>query len=435
MENQFEILANRIATFLPGLLGALIVLLIGWLLARGIRALIIKLLKKTSWDERVFGKGDVGNTNVFVANILYYIIMIIVILIVLEILGIREVLVPLQNMVNQFLLFIPNLVAAILIGFIGYILAKFVSSLIQVGGGFLDRLLGKTGFADTEKLIRILRSVVFIIIFIPFLIQALNALQLNAISEPANNLLSSFIAIIGQILIAALVLFIFIWGGKLLTTLLRDLLLSLGLDSAAQKIQIQNMIGANQSLSGIIANLVFFFIVFFGLITASDILGLSRLTEILNQILAVSGQIIFGLVILAVGNYISLLIYNTMVKSRNNTFIAGVMRWASLALFIAIGLRTMGIANEIVELAFALTLGAIAVAVALSYGLGGRDAAGEHFRDVIHRFRREASQMSDTNNPPIIQKPDLGSPEGPARGGPNDLDFPVNPASDPDLLR
>lgn len=424
MENQFEVIGNRIANFLPGLLGALVVLLIGWLIARGVKALIVAMLKKTSWDEKVFGRSNVGNTNVFVANIFYYIIMILVILIVLEILGINRVLVPLQNMVNQFLLFIPNLVAAFLIAFVGYILAKFVSSLIQIGGGFLDRWIEKTGFTDTDKLIRIVRSVVFILIFIPFIIQALNALQLNAISGPANNLLSSFIAIIGQILIAALVLFIFIWGGKLISGLLRDLLISLGLDRAAEKIQIQNMIGANQSLSRIIANLFFFFIVFLGAITASDILRLDRLTEVLNQLLEISGQIIFGLVILAIGNYISLLIYNSMVKSSDNTFIAGVMRWATLALFIALALRTMGIANEIVELAFALTLGAIAVAVALSYGLGGREAAGEHFRDIIAKFRRE-----DTVRPggDLPKRPPQDSFGNPSSGMPND------PTRDPDL--
>jgi hypothetical protein len=350
--------------------------------------------------------------------------MIIVILIVLEMLGINQVLTPLENMVNQFLSFIPNIIAAALIGFIGYLLAKFVSNLIQIGGGFLDRLVEKTGFKDTDKLISILKTVVFIIIFIPFVIQALNALQMDAISQPANNLLSSFIGMIGQILVAALVLTVFIWGGRFLTNFLKDLLISLGLDRSAEKIQIQHMIGANQSLSKILANLLFFFIVFFGVITAVDILGLSRLTEILNQILVVSGQIIFGIVILAVGNYISLLLYNSMVKSRDNRFIAGVIRWASMALFIAIGLRTMGIANEIVELAFALILGAIAVAIALSYGLGGRAAAGEHFKDIIQKFRKEASEMSEPaeaerNVSSTIVTTNLANPNDPNLGNIN----------------
>jgi hypothetical protein len=55
---------------------------------------------------------------------------------------------------------------------------------------------------------------------------------------------------------------------------------------------------------------------------------------------------------------------------------AGLARFAILGLVFAMGLQAMGIAEEIVTRAFTLTLGAIAVAVALSFGLGGREAAG-----------------------------------------------------------
>ena len=441
MRNELENVADRVSDFLPDLLGALLVLLIGWLIAKGIKSVIVRLLKKTRWDERVFGKGKIEDTNVFLANIVYYVIMIIVILIVLEILGVDQVLTPLENMVSEFLGFIPNLVAAILIGFIGYILAKFVSNLVNIGGTFLDNMIDKTGFKDTDKLINILKKVVFIVIFIPFLIQAFNALQLEAISGPANDILADFTALIGEILIAGLVLAIFIWGGKYLANFLEDLFRSMGLDRAAEKIQIHNMIGANQSLSKIIANLVYFFLVFFGIITAVEIIGLTQLTETLDQILELTGQILFGLIILAVGNYISLMIYNSMSKSGENNFIAKVVRWASLALFLAIALETMGIANEIVQLAFGLTLGAIAVAVALSYGLGGREAAGENFKEIIQKIkdddshinhgaenmkpgaaRREMNSPSVNPNPANTQR-DMNNPSNPRR----DINDPANP--------
>ena len=157
MRDELENIANHISDFLPDLLGAILVLLIGWLIAKGIKSLIVRLLKKTRWDEKVFGKSKIEDTNVFLANIVYYIIMIIVILIVLEILGVDQVLTPLENMVSEFLGFIPNLIGAILIGFIGYILAKFVSNLVNIGGSFLDRMVDKTGFKDTDKFINILK--------------------------------------------------------------------------------------------------------------------------------------------------------------------------------------------------------------------------------------------------------------------------------------
>lgn len=418
METQLENIGDRIAYFLPNLLGALLVLVIGWLIAKAIKAMVVKLLRKTSWDERIFGGDNIDDTNVFVGNIFYYLIMIIVLLIALEVLGISEVLAPLENMLNEFLLFIPNLIGALLIGFIGYVLAKFVANLVHIGGGLLDRMVDKTGFKDTDRLVNILRKLVFIIIFIPFLIQAFNTLRLDAISEPANDILYGFTELIGEIVIAALILMVFIWGGRYLANFLEDLFKSMGLDRTAEKIQIHNMIGSGQSLSKLVANLIYFFLVFFGIITAVEILGLSRLTEILHQILEITGQILFGLVILAVGNYISLLIYNTMTRSSKNHFIAGVIRWSSLALFIAIALRTMGIANEIVELAFGLILGAIAVAVALSYGLGGREAAGEHFRDIIQKFRKEASEAKDPNrdNPDVRNTGKNYPPEGTGAG-------------------
>ncbi|SDB48390.1 Conserved TM helix [Flavobacteriaceae bacterium MAR_2010_188] len=395
MENQLEHFANRVTDYLPNIVGALLVLLIGWLISKGIKKVVVNLMEKTTWDERLIGRENVKNTNVFVANIIYYILMIITLLIVLEILGVNEVLTPLRNMVNEFLSFIPNLIGAVLIGFIGYLLAKFVSNLVRIGGGFIDRMVDKTGFNDTEKIVNILKKVVFIVIFVPFLIQAFNALELRAISEPANNILNGFTAMIGDIIVAAVVVFVFVWGGKYLSSFLEDLFKSLGVDQAAEKIKIHNMIGANQSLSKLLANLFYFFLVFFGIITAVEILGLDRLTEILNSVLDITGQILFGLIILAIGNYVSLLIYDTMTNTNSkNKFIASIIRVASLGLFIAIALRTMGIANEIVELAFGLMLGAIAVAVALSYGLGGREAAGEHFKDIIKKVRNESSDLN-----------------------------------------
>ena len=63
-------------------------------------------------------------------------------------------------------------------------------------------------------------------------------------------------------------------------------------------------------------------------------------------------------------------------------------RIAILGVVIAMGLRAMGIANEIVELAFGLSFGAVAVAVALSFGLGGREAAGKLAEHWLQRWRK-----------------------------------------------
>ncbi|MCF8715958.1 mechanosensitive ion channel [Joostella atrarenae] len=387
MRKFFNPFTEQILEFMPSVLGAILVLFIGWLIARGVKSIVVRLLKKTSWDEKILGKADIGNTNKFIGNIFYYVIMIIVIMVVLELLGVSQVLTPVENMVAQILNFVPSIIAGFLIAFAGYLLAKFVSNLINLGGSFLDKLVDKTGFKDTETLVNIIQKVVFILIFVPFLIQAFNALNIKSISEPANLILLKFTDLIGEVLVAAAILVLFIWGGKYLTNLIEDLLKSMKIDSLSEKIQLQKIIGEKRSLAKILSNICYFFIVFFGIITTTEILQLDHLTYTLNEILTLTGQIIFGLLILVIGNYISSLIYNMLLKSKGNNFIAGIVRAASLALFIAIALRTMGIANEIVEIAFTFIMGAIAVTIALSYGLGGREAAGEHFKEIIQKLK------------------------------------------------
>ncbi len=379
---------DKIATAIPGIIGALIVLLIGWLIAKGIEKLIVKLMQSTSWDEKLL-KGASGgkDTNKFVGKLFYYLIMIIVFLIVLEMLGITSVLTPLETMLTAFLGFIPKIIAAAVIGFIGYMIAKVVSNLVGAAAGVIGKWVEKIGIKDTDKVVKVLKTFVFVIIFIPLLIQAINALELNAIGDPLNALLSGFIGIIGNVIIAAIILTIFIWAGKLLTNFLKDLFKDLGLDSIAEKIKLNQMLGENTSFSKLIANILYFFIVFFGVITALEMLQLEQLSAILDQILEITGAIAFGAVILVVGTFIANLIYNAMTNSNKNKFAANIVRIAIMGLFIGMSLRAMGIANEIVNLAFGLTLGSLAVVIALAYGLGGREAAGEHFKEIIQKLK------------------------------------------------
>jgi len=170
--------------------------------------------------------------------------------------------------------------------------------------------------------------------------------------------------------------------------MLKELLANLGTDNLASKLNMQGIIG-NVSLSNLISKVAFFFIMFTGTITALDKLEFGKMTALLNNLLEMAGQIFFGLVIMAVGNYISTMAYDALAKNKDNQFMASIARIATLGLFLAIALNTMGIADEIVNLAFGLTLGAVAVAVALSFGLGGREAAGKQMEHILKNFRNE----------------------------------------------
>ena len=136
MPDYVERLIHSISDSLPGVVGAILVLIIGWLFAVLVRKIVHGLMKKTEWDERLLGN-TILDTNKFIANLVYYILMVIILLIVLEMLGVSYVLDPIRNMLNEFLGFIPNILAGMAIIFIGYIIAKFISNLVKMAGSFL----------------------------------------------------------------------------------------------------------------------------------------------------------------------------------------------------------------------------------------------------------------------------------------------------------
>jgi hypothetical protein len=71
-------------------------------------------------------------------------------------------------------------------------------------------------------------------------------------------------------------------------------------------------------------------------------------------------------------------------------------------------LRQIGVANEIINLAFGLLLGAIAVAAALAFGLGGREVAGRQLQQWVAaaesgEAEQRAAQLQEGNTPPPMR--------------------------------
>ena len=384
LSNFLNGLQDTMGTVLPGILGAIVVLIIGWLLAKALSGAVRKILKKTDLDNRIF-KSTPGSMSVerFLSKLVYYIIMLIVLLIVLDMLGVQQVLDPLKAMVNQFLSAIPNLIKAGIIGFAGYIIATIASEVFGFAGGSIDKFSERMGLSNSLDLGKLVKQLVFIIVFVPLLILALDELGMKAISDPAKNLLNTMMGSIPKIITAAIIVGVFYFVGKFVTGFLRDLLGNLGVNDMANKMGISNMVGKS-NLSGLIANIVFAFLMFTGIIQAVDVLEFGQMSGVLRNLLDMTGGIFFGLVIMAVGNWISTMAAGAV----NDGFMKTVVRVATMALFMAIALRTMGIANDIVNLAFGLILGAVAVAVALSFGLGGREAAGKQMEHILGKFRK-----------------------------------------------
>lgn len=378
---------ESLTSSLPSVIGALAVLFIGWIVAKALSKLIYRVMKATKWDEKLLGN-SVGkmDMNGFISKIVYYLIMIMVLMIVLNMLGVSEVLDPLKAMVGQFFSYIPNIIGAGVIGFIGYILATFSSEAIGMGGSFLDGVAQKLNFNDTAKLTNILKSVVFAFIVLLFAITALDVLDIAAISEPAKKVLGTIFDALPKLFAAGIIIGIFMWGAKFISEMLFDVFKSSGVDSLATKLDLGQVIGANNTMSGLLSKLVYFFIAFFGVMTGIEQLGFASLNNMMNTLLSMSGQIMFGMVILVAGNFISKLAASAVGKGGND-FLASIVRVATLFIFIAMAFGKMGIDGGLMNTVIGLIFGAAAVAIALAYGLGGREAAGEHMKEIIGKLK------------------------------------------------
>lgn len=389
LENLMASMTETFGDVLPKIFGAIVVLILGFIVAKIIKKIVEKLLKRTKIDEKIGQKLNTSfRIDTFVAKLVYYLIVIYVLLITLNILGVTGVTDSLEGMLSKFTEFLPNLIAAGVIAFAGYMIANIFSE----ASGFIAERAEKYGQkiglnTSSISLTKIIKQLVFIVVFIPILIMALDTLKMTAISEPATEMLSKLFNAVPNIIAAAILLGVFFIVGKYVVSILSDLLKNLGINKLGDSFGLSSILG-DHTLSSIIGKTAFFFIMFTGIIAAAAKLELGQVQLILENIFNISGKVFFGLIILMGGMTISNIAVSALKNSEGNKFMIPIARFAILGIFFAFALHTMGIAESIVNLAFGLTLGAIAVAFALSFGLGGREAAGNEMKKFFENMKK-----------------------------------------------
>ncbi len=235
-------------------------------------------------------------------------------------------------------------------------------------------------------------------ILVPVMISALNALDIAAITGPATNMLNTFMAAIPNIFAAAVVLAISFVVGRLVAGLVSSLLAGIGFNSLPARLGMSRAAttGARPP-SDVVGSLTLVAVMLFAAIEAARLLGFDALANLIGGFIVLGGQIVLGLIVFAIGLYLANLAARTIRTSGTQypRLLALAAQVAILVLTGAMALRQMGIANEIVNLAFALLLGAIAVAAALAFGLGGRETAGRELDEWVKRVKRH-ELLADT---------------------------------------
>jgi len=146
----------------------------------------------------------------------------------------------------------------------------------------------------------------------------------------------------------------------------------------------------------VLANLVFWLVMFTVILLAANALGLDSLANVVSTLVSYIPSVIAAIVIILVGivlgGFVGGLIAASAGAVHGGRALARLGRGGVIVLAIFMALQQLGIATDIVTTAFAILFGAIAFALALAFGLGNRDLAAEITREWYDRYRRERAE-------------------------------------------
>jgi len=384
-------LQNGLFVFLGQVASVGISLLVAWVIATVLKYLVVRVLNATKLDERlgekVTGK-KAANMNESIGKAVFWLVFLIFTPSILQSLGIGQASESVQGLVDRLFAFVPGIISAVLIFFVGGLLARFAR---QVVTGFLegvgvDGLGERVGFSaakNAQPLSGLLGTVVYVIVMVTVIGQALAALNLDVLTNISEQILGSLTGAILGILGAAVILSVAYYLAKFISDIVTSLLAGIGLDRLPEALGFKTAKDAN--LSGVVGYVVLVYVMLFAVQGTAETFGLASVAGIVGSLIALGGNVLLGIVIFIAGVYLANVASNviTTAGGTDAAFLATLARWAILIFVAGIALTQAGVtlAGDVIQ----IILYAIGAAFALAFGMGGRDAAAKQVEKFFNR--------------------------------------------------
>lgn len=416
-----------------GLLGtalaAAAILVVTWLVAMIVKSLFTKLSRKIPALQRAGADGEsVGATLGSIGSLVIWLFGLTALL---SVLGLTQVLGPIQSLLDGVLGFLPNLIGAGIVFFVGALLAKVVRQLVETALGALpiNSWLKKAGATTSSvtgsptaasagpppppgqpappqgpngqpappqggssaggaanSIPKTLATVLYALIMIVVAISALQILGIDSISRPAEQMLQTIFDTIPAIIAAGIMLALGVFIARFAGDIIEQVLDGIGVDRQLGELDI---LPEGTKVTPAVAKIAQVAIVLFFAVMAAQLLNFPQITKFLSEVLALGGKVVFGGAIIAAGFFIASLLAKLLSGVG-----ATIIKYATIVLFVAMGLKYMGIADSIIELGFGALVVGGAAAAALAFGLGGRDAAARQL-DRLSAKAEQAQREGD----------------------------------------
>ncbi|MBD24268.1 MAG: hypothetical protein CMG46_04605 [Candidatus Marinimicrobia bacterium] len=387
-------LLSSIFGFAPRLIAPVLLAIFAWIIATVLRIVIRKALSTINFDDMFKGAAENDSDRLPVTNAIaetvYWLTFLLFLPAILSPLNLEGLLSPVQGMIDQGLAFLPNILGAAVILIVGWIVARIVRRIVTnvLDAMEADRFSRQTGLQTAlgdHRLSSVIGLIVFILILIPVLVASLNALELQAITAPASNMLDQVLAAIPNIFAAALVLVVAYVVAKVVAGLLTNLLAGIGFDRVLERIGLAKAEAkaGGRTPSQIVGYLLIVAVLLFAVVESLSLIGFDSLANLVTDFLLFSGNVILGLIIIGFGLFLANIAANA-VKAAGppQAGLLGITtRIAIIVLAVAMGMDQMGVASDIINIAFGIVVGSIAIAVAVAFGIGGREVAAQLVRE------------------------------------------------------
>lgn len=392
---------TQLQAAVPSIIYGIILLVVAFIVAGIARKLVVKLLKKIKADKYTDKLGvideETGSSLDFIGNLVYFIVFLLFLPAVLDKLGMQGVSSPITNFVSKFLNFIPSLIAAAIILAVGIFLARLIRQLVKpvLKRLNVDRLQEKAGISseETVMLSTVIAQVIYVIILIMVITAALQALNISAISEPAISMLDMVFAAIPRLFVAIAIIVIGNAIAKMVGKLLESILSSIGADGLIHKITASDSDKLKDfSLSKFVGQFVRFIMVLFFVVEGFNFLNFEVLQSIGEGIISYVPYIIGAILIMGITFFIATWVQSIILKKFSNSkATATIIKSIIIIIGVFMTLSQLGLAKSIVNAAFVIILGALAVAFAISFGIGGRDFAA----NILRRFEKKVDEVEE----------------------------------------
>lgn len=389
-------LISKITAFLPNIAGALLLLFIAWFVAELVKMFCTAFLQNIKPDGMILpDKAGKLNSEKFIAYVaktagcVVYLFFLPAILNALNIYGVTQ---PLQEMFEEFLTFIPNLLAAAVILLVGLWAANLARKAIKgiALAGKVNDLSDKleiSGILHNDSLAGVIGWTAYALIALPVLIAALSALDIDVLSQAVAGFFGEVLTVFGEIIIAAVLLTVVFFCGKFVAGIFERFTAAWGIDRLLGNMCSEQDCSKTVKLSAIAGKLVHWTLILLTVIAICDIFEFEKLASLLKRFAIFGGNLILSSIVLLAGIKLAGAAV-WLIKGKCSPQIEFAVKSAVIIFTVALAISNLDLGGSIMETAFALMLGAFAVAAAIAFGIGGKETAAKLLDQWFEKMKK-----------------------------------------------